>query len=122
MTCVNYEITVSFGHLLPECALLGVLSICRLMHSLQKETVMENMNIAQNTTVLPKITAQTTLGELLATLDLCEKPKMPTPKSLYEEDEPIADMNDCTLFRNGFVIYKNGTSRTAAALPITSTN
>lgn len=27
------------------------------------------MNIAQNTTVLPKITAQTTLGELLATLE-----------------------------------------------------
>ncbi len=75
------------------------------------------MNIAQNTTVMPEITAQTTLSELLSMLDLGEKPKMPTPKTLFEEDEPIADMSDCTLFRNGFAIYKNGTGRTVVWLP-----
>jgi len=78
---------------------------------------MENMNIAQNTTVLPEITAQTTLGELIAMLDLGEKPTVPTPKALFEEDTPIADMNDCTLFRNGFAIYKNMTGRTVVWLP-----
>ena len=78
---------------------------------------MENMNIAQNTTVLPEITAQTTLGELIAMLDLGEKPTVPTPKALCEEDTPIADMNDCTLFRNGFAIYKNMTGRTVVWLP-----
>ena len=87
------------------------------MRSLQKGTVMENMNIAQNTTVLPEITAQTTLGELIAMLDLGEKPTVPTPKALFEEDTPIADMNDCTLFRNGFAIYKNMTGRTVVWLP-----
>ena len=78
---------------------------------------MENMNIAQNTTVLPEITAQTTLGELIAMLDLGEKPTVPTPKALFEEDTPIADINDCTLFRNGFAIYKNMTGRTVVWLP-----
>ena len=38
-------------------------------------------------------------------------------KALFEEDEPIADMSDCTLFRNGFAIYKNGTGRTVVWLP-----
>jgi len=78
---------------------------------------MENMNIAQNIAVLPEITAQTTLGELIAMLDLGEKPAVPTPKALFEEDAPIADMNDCTLFRNGFAIYKNMTGRTVVWLP-----
>lgn len=78
---------------------------------------MENMNIAQNTAVMPEITAHTTLDELLAMLALGEKPKMPTPKALFEEDEPIADISDCTLFRNGFAIYKNGTGRTVVWLP-----
>lgn len=79
---------------------------------------MENMNIAQNIAVLPEITAQTTLGELIAMLDLGEKPAVPTPKALFEEDAPIADMNDCTLFRNGFAIYKNidGSYRCLAAV------
>ena len=78
---------------------------------------MENTNIAQNTAVLPEITAQTTLGELIAMLDLGENPTVPTPKALFEEDAPIADMNDCTLFRNGFAIYKNMTGRTVVWLP-----
>lgn len=63
------------------------------------------------------ITAKTTLGELLAMLCLGEKPKMPTPKVLFEEDEPIAIISDCTLFRNGFAIYKNDTGRTVVWLP-----
>lgn len=64
------------------------------------------------------ITAKTTLGELLAMLNLGDKPKVPTPKMLFETaGEPIADMNSCTLFRNGFAIYKNCTGRTVVWLP-----
>ena len=64
------------------------------------------------------ITAKTTLGELLAMLNLGDKPKIPTPKMLFETaGEPIADMNGCTLFRNGFAIYQNGTGRTVVWLP-----
>lgn len=68
-------------------------------------------------TMNTQITAATTLDELLTQLDLGEKPKMPTPKALFEEDEPIADMSDCTLFRNGFAVYTNGTGRTVVWLP-----
>ena len=71
-------------------------------------------------TMNTQITATTTLDELLTMLDLGEKPKMPTPKALFEEDEPIADMSDCTLFRNGFAVYKNGTGRTVVWLPYCS--
>lgn len=82
---------------------------------------MENMNIAQNAAIaesLLEITDKTTLGELLAMLNLGEKPKVPTPKMLFETaGEPIADMNSCTLFRNGFAIYQNGTGRTVVWLP-----
>lgn len=64
------------------------------------------------------ITAKTTLGELLAMLNLGDKPKVPTPKMLFATaGEPIADMNGCTLFRNGFAIYKNCTGRTVVWLP-----
>lgn len=86
---------------------------------------MENMNVnTQNTMgtidaaiTLPVITAKTTLGELLAMMDLGEKPKTPTPKILLETSESIADMNGCTLFRNGFAIYKNDSGRTVVWLP-----
>lgn len=86
---------------------------------------MENMNVnTQNTMgtidaaiTLPVITAKTTLGELLAALSLGKKPKTPTPKILLETSESIADMNGCTLFRNGFAIYKNGSGRTVVWLP-----
>lgn len=87
---------------------------------------MENMNVnTQNTMgtidaaiTLPVITAKTTLGELLAMMDLGEKPKTPTPRVLFETaGEPIADMKGCTLFRNGFAIYKNGSGRTVVWLP-----
>lgn len=86
---------------------------------------MENMNVnTQNTMgtidaaiTLPVITAKTTLGELLAALSLGKKPKTPTPKILLETSESIADMNGCTLFRNGFAIYKNDSGRTVVWLP-----
>ena len=43
---------------------------------------MENMNIAQNTAIMPEITAQTTLGELLTILGLepGQKREDKTPK------------------------------------------
>lgn len=84
---------------------------------------MENENVnTQNAmdtdTALPVITAKTTLGELLAALALGKKPKTPTPRLLFETaGEPIAEMNGCTLFKNGFAIYRNGSSRTVVWLP-----
>ena len=55
---------------------------------------MENMNVnAQNTqnaaaattaATLPVITDKTTLSELLAMLNLGEKPPVPTPRELFE--------------------------------------
>ena len=67
----------------------------------------------------PVITDKTTLGELLAMLDLADKAgKMPTPRELFETaGAPIADMNGCTLFSNGFAIYQNVTGRTVVWLP-----
>ena len=89
---------------------------------------MENMNVnAQNTqnaaaattaATLPVITDKTTLGELLAMLNLGEKPPVPTPRELFETlGTPIADTNDCVLFSNGFAIYQNCTGRTVVWLP-----
>lgn len=75
----------------------------------QKNAVMGTIDAA---ITLPIITAKTTLGELLAALSLGKKPKTPTPKILLETSESIADMNGCTLFRNGFAIYKNDSGRT----------
>lgn len=76
---------------------------------------MENANV-QNAAA---ITDKTTLGELLAMLDLADKAgKMPTPRELFETaGSPIADMNGCTLFSNGFAIYQNVTGRTVVWLP-----
>lgn len=78
-----------------------------------------NAQTAMNTeTALPVITNKTTLGEVLAALDLGKKPKTPTPRVLFETaGEPIAEMNDCTLFSNGFAIYKNDSGRTVVWLP-----
>lgn len=73
---------------------------------------MENKNSAA------VITANTTLGELLTMFNFADKPKMPTPKALYEEGgQPIAEFCDCTLFSNGFAIYQNDTGRTVVWLP-----
>lgn len=65
------------------------------------------------------VTDKTTLGELLILLDLADKSgKAPTPRELFETaGDPIAETNDCTLFRNGFAIYKNMTGRTVVWLP-----
>lgn len=72
---------------------------------------MESKNVTQ-------ITNKTTLGEVLAALNLGEKPKTPTPRVLFETaGEPIVDMKGCTLFRNGFAIYKNDSGRTVVWLP-----
>ena len=83
------------------------------MRKREAVTIMENMNVnAQNTqnaaaattaATLPVITDKTTLGELLAMLNLGEKPPVPTPRELFETlGAPIADTNDCVLFSNGF--------------------
>lgn len=71
------------------------------------------MVIAQN------ITAAATLGEVLALLDLGEKPaKTPSVKVLMETaGEPIADIEGCTLYSNGFAVYRNRTGRTVVWLP-----
>ena len=65
------------------------------------------------------VTDKTTLGELLAILNLSEKSgRTPTPRELYENaGDPIAETNDCTLFGNGFAIYQNITGRTVVWLP-----
>lgn len=75
---------------------------------------MENTNAI---TQIADITAKTTLGEVLTALNLGKKPKTPTPKFLLETSEPIAQMNGCTLFSNGFAIYKNDSDRTIVWLP-----
>ena len=89
-----------------------------------KNITMDTIDTAVNGTVtapahsLPEITVKTTLGELLAMLDLGEKMPVPTPRELFETaGEPIAKMNGCTLFRNGYVIYQNFTGRTVVWLP-----
>ncbi len=89
-----------------------------------KNITMDTIDTAVNGTVtapahsLPEITVRTTLGELLTMLDLGEKTPVPTPRELFETaGEPIAKMNGCTLFRNGYVIYQNFTGRTVVWLP-----
>jgi len=96
------------GHCLPACPFRSK-SICRLVRSLQKGTIMETITI----------TEKTTLGELLTLLNLAEKSgKTPTPRELFETaGDPIAETNDCTLFSNGFAIYQNITGRTVVWLP-----
>ena len=74
---------------------------------------MENMNIAQNTAIMPEITAQTTLGELLTILGLepgqKREDKTPKRKTLLETGgDAIADLYGIKVFRNGFALYENG--------------
>lgn len=70
---------------------------------------------------LQPITDKTTLGALLKMLDLTpgqRKPdKTPTPKKLRTTVEPLANMHDCVLYRNGFVYYNNGCNHTVLWLP-----
>lgn len=65
------------------------------------------------------ITAETTLAELLASLNLGDKPhETPTPKKLRETaGDPIAVEERCTVYINGFCVYDNGSGRTVVWLP-----
>ena len=65
------------------------------------------------------ITEKTTLGELLDILALGEKPnETPKPKDLRETaGEPVAVEERCTVYRNGWAIYDNGSGRTVVWLP-----
>lgn len=69
--------------------------------------------------VLPQVTAKTTLGELL---ELSEPPaSLPSARSLWEEGgDPLADMNGCRLYRlyrSGLVIYYNKSGASVIWLP-----
>ena len=77
-------------------------------------------------TVVPIITAATTLGELIGMLNLGEKPNdTPTPKKLRETaGEPIAVSQDplgygegSKVYANGYAVYDNGSGRTVIWLP-----
>jgi RNA polymerase sigma factor (sigma-70 family) len=84
------------------------------------------MNTAINTTIITavnpfNITAETTLGEVLAMLNLGDKPHdTPTPKTLRETaGDPIALFSDPigmgeggTLYANGYAVWDNGSGRT----------
>lgn len=78
---------------------------------------MENINVQAvnipHTTELPKITAETTLGELMTFLgmELGQKREEKTPKRatlLAEGGEPIADICGIRVFQKGFALYENG--------------
>ena len=65
------------------------------------------------------ITEKTTLSELLEILNLGEKPdETPKPKVLRETaGEPVAVEERCTVYRNGWAVYDNGSGRTVVWLP-----
>ena len=65
------------------------------------------------------ISVNTTLEELITILGNVEKAaKVPTPKKLREEaGEPIADMEGCLVYANGYGVYANGTGRTVVWIP-----
>ncbi len=85
-------------------------SVCREC-VLQKGRKMENR--------IYNITEKTTLGELLAILQLGERPvRTPSPKQLRETaGEPVAGEERCTVYRNGWAIYDNGSGCTVVWLP-----
>ncbi len=65
-----------------------------------------------------KITATTTLGELITILgNIKRAEKTPTSKALREAADPIADMQGCLVYANGYVVYDNGYGRTVMWLP-----
>ena len=72
-----------------------------------------------NTNGITTITENTMLGELLAMLQLGEKPnETPTPKALRETaGDPIARDDRCIVYANGFAVYDNGSGRTVVWLP-----
>lgn len=77
---------------------------------------MENLNITQNTAVLPEITNKTTLRDLLSILGLEQRQKKqgktPTKAKLMNANGlPLAKMDGCTLYETGYVLYENGYGR-----------
>ena len=62
------------------------------------------------------ITEATTLGELLSILGPVTKAdKTPTARKL--RGEPVAGAEGCTVYRNGYCVYNNGSGRTVMWLP-----
>ena len=78
-----------------------------------------NLNAKPSTNAIPTATEGMTLGELLAILNLGEKPhETPTPKTLRETaGDPIAVEDRCTVYANGYAVYDNGSGRTVIWLP-----
>ena len=74
---------------------------------------MENIN------VIPTITKDTTLAELLAILGPVTKAeKTPTVRKLLEDSgAPIATEDGCQIFANGYAVYDNGSGRTVMWIP-----
>ena len=101
------------GTVLSAChffAAVSGASVCREC-VLQKGRKMENK--------FNNITEKTTLGELIETLHLGEKPEeTPTPKELRETaGAPVASEERCRVYRNGWAVYDNGSGRTVLWLP-----
>lgn len=84
------------------------------MENINRNTINANSHTSTNA-----ITTSTTLGELLAMLQLGEKPnETPTPKALRETaGDPIARDDRCIVYANGFAVYDNGSGRTVVWLP-----
>lgn len=87
---------------------------------------MENINVNANVntentveTALPTITETTTLGELLEAIGTVTKAdKIPSPKKLRENaGDPIAQVEGCLVYANGYAVYDNGSGRTVLWLP-----
>lgn len=65
-----------------------------------------------------KITANTTLGELISLLNgTTRAAKSPTPRYLRENIEVLAEAENCTLYANGYALYDNGDNRTVIWIP-----
>ena len=64
------------------------------------------------------ITENTTLKELINILGSIEKEdKTPTCKALREGEEPLCSEDGCTVYKNGYAVYENGTGRTVVWIP-----
>ena len=72
----------------------------------------------ENRNAINYITEKTTLGEILAILNLGDKPhETPTPKMLRENaGAPIAEEERCIVYANGYAVYDNGSGRTVVWL------
>ena len=78
-----------------------------------------NENTVGGNNIIPTITENTTLGELISTLGPVSKAeKTPTSKKLSEEaGEPIASDDCCKVYANGYAVYDNGSGRTVVWVP-----